>query len=225
MAGLTERAGGGDFKGEGAVERAHQAWEESMTRQLDSLREEVRSKDPGLLALRCGGYFEHGEMCLKYWGEEVTIAWPELEARFTDKDKRCSIFDTAMLLYYLRSADGAPMADQWVSYRELPGGGFYHLAFQGYSGDRIAQAYGEDPQAFDQAARAQGGWRLGGLAAHAYSFEALPRIRLAAILWPGDEEFPSRAAVLFDAAAEHYMTIDGLALLGAGLARRLEKKR
>jgi hypothetical protein len=53
----------------------------------------------------------------------------------------------------------------------------------------------------------------------------LPRIQLAAILWPGDEEFPARASVLFDGAASHYMTIDGLALLGAGLARRLEKNR
>jgi hypothetical protein len=225
MAGLTERAGGGEFSGEGAVERAHQAWQESMTRQLETLREEVRSKDPGMLALKCGGFIEGGELRLKYWGEEVAITWPDLEASFTERGKACSTFDTAMLLYYLRQADGAPMADEWVSFRELPGGGFYHQAFQGYSGNLIAQAYGEDPEAFDKAARALGGWRLGGLSAHAYAFEALPRIRLAAILWPGDEEFPARAGVLFDAAAGHYMTIDGLALLGAGLARRLEKKR
>jgi hypothetical protein len=225
MAGLTEQAGGGDFHGEGAVERAHQAWQESMARQLDTLRGEVRDKLPEELAFRCGSFFEAGEMLLKYWGEEVAISWPELEARYTGSGTACSTFDTAMLLYYLRSADGVPMADEWVSYRELPGGGFYHQAFQGYSGDRIAQAYGDDPAAFDRAALALGGWRLSGLAAHAFAFEALPRIRLAAILWPGDEEFPARAAVLFDGAAGHYMTIDGLALLGAGLARRLEKQK
>jgi len=223
MAGLTERAGGGEFRGEGAVERAHQAWQESMTRQLDTLRNEVREKVPEALALRCGGFFEAGDMLLKYWGEEVAVNWLDLDARFVESGKACSTFDSAMLLYYLRSADGVPMADEWISYRELPGGGFYHQAFQGYSGDRVAHVYGEDPEAFDSAAITLGGWRLSGLAAHAYAFDALPRIRLAAILWPGDEEFPARASILFDGAAGHYMTIDGLALLGAGLARRLEK--
>jgi len=52
----------------------------------------------------------------------------------------------------------------------------------------------------------------------------LPRIRLASILYPGDDEFPARASVLFDAAASHYMTTDGLALLGAGLVGRLIKE-
>ena len=61
------------------------------------------------------------------------------------------------------------------------------------------------------------------MAEHAYGFQPLPRIRLAAVLWPGDEDFPTRASVLFDAASNHYMTIDGLALLGSGLASRLAK--
>ena len=46
---------------------------------------------------------------------------------------------------------------------------------------------------------------------------------LAATLWLGDDEFPAKASVLFDAASGHYMTIDGLALLGSGLSRRLIK--
>jgi hypothetical protein len=55
----------------------------------------------------------------------------------------------------------------------------------------------------------------------AYAFTPLPRIRQALALWPGDDDFPSRATVLFDAHSHHYMTTDGLALLGSGLARRV----
>ena len=47
------------------------------------------------------------------------------------------------------------------------------------------------------------------------------RLPLAAALWPGDEDLPGRAAILFDASASHYLTTDGLALLGSGLASRL----
>ena len=49
----------------------------------------------------------------------------------------------------------------------------------------------------------------------------MPRLPLAAALWPGDEDLPGRAAILFDASASHYLTTDGLALLGSGLASRL----
>jgi hypothetical protein len=114
-----------------------------------------------------------------------------------------------------------PMADHWIGYRELPGGNFYSQAFQGYSGDRLARTYGEKPQAYAQAARRLDGMPLPDLPGVAFAFLPLPRIRLAAILYPGDEEFAARASVLFDAAASHYMTTDGLALLGAGLVGRM----
>ena len=64
---------------------------------------------------------------------------------------------------------------------------------------------------------------LPALAPYAFSFSPLPMIRLACALWPGDEDFPSKASILFDASASHYMPTDGLALLGSGLARRLIK--
>jgi hypothetical protein len=126
-----------------------------------------------------------------------------------------------MLLYYLREADGTPMADRWIGYRELPGGNFYSQAFQGYSGDRLARVYGEQPEVYTAAAHALEGMPLSNLPGMAFAFQPLPRIRLASILYLGDEEFPARASVLFDAAACHYMTTDGLALLGAGLVGRL----
>jgi hypothetical protein len=192
-----------------------------MLRQLDALREGLQAQRPEQVALRCGAEYDDDQIRFKYWGAWVAISWPELTARRERRDQSCSTFDTAMLFYYLSTADGAPMADRWVAFRELEDGAFYHQAFQGYSGDLLAGAFGEQPASFDQAADALGGDALPAFAPHAYAFQGLPRIRLAAVLWPGDEEFPSRASILFDAAARHYMTIDGLALLGAGLARRL----
>jgi len=140
---------------------------------------------------------------------------------FVDENKPCSIFDSAMLIYYLHAAQGTSLADRWIAFRELPDGAFYHQAFQGYSGDRLARRFGERPEDFDLAAQKLDGWRLSALAPFAYAFQPLPRIRLAAVLWPGDEDFAARASILFDAASDRYLTIDGLALIGAGLAGRL----
>jgi hypothetical protein len=126
-----------------------------------------------------------------------------------------------MLLHHLRTSDGAPLAGRWIGFRELPGGEFYHQAYQGYTGRRLAAAFGADPDSFNWAAST--GERLGGPAPHSFGFYPLPRIALAACLWPGDDELPPQASVLFDANASRHLPIDGLALLGAGLTGRLLK--
>jgi hypothetical protein len=221
MAGLTDQAGGMKVSGGEAIERAHQAWQESMSRQLDVLRAEVQAKHPGRLAVNCGGVLADQEIRLSYWGQLVGISCSDWKARKLSDGSECSVYDTGMLLYYLREADGTPMAEHWIGYRELPGGNFYSQAFQGYSGDRLAKVYGEHPEAYTNAAEGLDGVRLTALPGLAYAYLPLPRTRLASILYPGDEEFPARAAVLFDAAASHYMTTDGLALLGSGLVGRL----
>jgi hypothetical protein len=221
MAGLTEQASGMKVTGGEAIERAHQAWQESMLRQLDVLRAEILATQPGRLAVNCGGTLENQQIRLTYWGQAVAISWPDLKAQKLVDGSECSVYDAGMLLYYLREADGTPMADRWIGYRELPGGSFYSQAFQGYSGDRLARTFGTHPEVYTLAAHALEGISLPALPGVAFAFLPLPRIRMAAILYPGDEEFATRASVLFDAAASHYMTTDGLALLGAGLVGRL----
>jgi hypothetical protein len=221
MAGLTDQAGGMKVTGGEAIERAHQAWQESMARQIDMLRAEVGARHPGRLAVNCGASLVDQELRLTYWGQTIGISCADLKARKISDGSECSVYDAGMLMYYLREADGTPIADRWIGYRELPGGSFYSQAFQGYSGDRLARQYGEKLEAYTAAAHALEGVSLTALPGVAFAFLPLPRIRLATILYPGDEEFPARASVLFDLAASHYMTTDGLALLGAGLVGRL----
>ena len=221
MAGLTDQASGARMTGGEAIERAHQAWQESMLKQLEILRQEIRTTQPGRLAVNCGATLAEQQIRLTYWGHSVGISWPGLNAFYLPDRTGCSVYDEGMLLYYLRQADGTPMADRWIGYRELPGGSFYSQAFQGYSGDRLAHAYGENTDGYAVAAKHLDGISLPDLPGIAFAYQPLPRIRLASILYPGDEEFAARASVLFDAAASHYMTTDGLALLGAGLVGRL----
>ena len=223
MPGLIHQADGSAAAAQGALARAQQAWQESMLRQVNNLRDGLRLREPAKLARRAAGRFDGQALWIAYWGTDLRLDWPALEV--TRSGQPASVFDTAMLLYYLTTASGAPRADRWVGYRDLPGGNFYERAFQGYSGDRMAKAFGNCPDEFEAAARALGGMSLPALADHAFAFQPLPRISLAGLLWLGDDEFPARASVLFDAAACEYMTIDGLALLGGGLAGRLIARR
>ena len=205
-----------------AVEDARRAWQESMERRLDSLRGALQKESVADVAFRSGAQLSAGQLRLRYWDREVLIDWPSLQAEYQD-DGPCSTFDTAMLLYFIITADGSPAAGRWISFRELPDGGFYHQAFQGYSGNRIATAFGGDPAAFTRACEALDGEPIADLSPHAFAFHPFERLALAAALWPGDEELPGTATVLFDASASRYLPTDGLALLGSGLAGRLVK--
>lgn len=207
------------------VERSRQAWQDSMLRQMGELHSTVQTADPHKLAARCGAEYDGSTIHLRYWSQSIEVNWPNLSMLILPDNKPLSVLDSGILMYYLYHADGTPMEDRWISYRELPDGGFYNQAFQGYSGDRLANAFAFHPESLHQAARELDGWPLTALPGIAYAFQALPNIRLAAIIYPGDDEFPTTARILFDAAASHYMPIYGLALLGSGLASRLIRKK
>ena len=190
-----------------------------MLEEIERLRVELRRADPAVAAGQVGAQWRDGVIVLDYWGQSARIPWGTLQPMDESGDP-LSAFDAAMLLHHLRSSDGAAPAGRWISFRELPGGEFYHQAYSGYTGRRLAQVFGLSPERFDAAASSFGD-RLEAPAPHAWRFSPLPRVLLAACLWAGDDELSAQASVLFDAHAAHHLPIDGLALLGAGLTGRL----
>lgn len=219
MSGLTDRAAG-----ELSVrtpEDANLAWESAILAQADRLRADLRGRRPAEMAHAIGARLQGDVLLFPYWGRKIALEGPTLEPKWAENGVACSPFDTAMLLYYLRASDGTPPSGKWVSFRELPNASLYHQAFTGYTGNRLAAAFGLAADLLDLSARSIGGEPIVGLAPHAWRFLALPRVPLAACLWPGDEEVRAQAAVLFDSSAGHQLPTDGLALLGAGLTGRL----
>jgi hypothetical protein len=128
-----------------------------------------------------------------------------------------------LLLHYLLTASGAPPAGAWKAYRELPGGLFYAASFAARAEAPLTRVFGADAaglDAFARSARAAGGEALD-LADAAFTFAALRRVPVAALVWRGDDEEPGEARVLFDAGAGEYLPPEDLAGLGGLLARRL----
>jgi hypothetical protein len=193
---------------------------EKMVAKAAELCAALREMDPHRVADRCGAEYADGLFRIVYFGECYLISFPDLEVRLERTNEVCKLKHSSMFYYYMQTADGTPMADQWIAFRELPGGMFYHQAYQGYSGDRLARAIANRITVFERAARSLGGTRLG-VGDAAYAFQALPRIRVAAIYNAADEDFPATANVLFDAAASHYMPTDALAGVGSTLVDRL----
>ena len=209
-----------------AKPKGRAAWDESFTPVLAELREALQARQPARLAALSGAEWngEANEFRLAWLDRRHRITWPDLVAYAQDAADPCPANVQGLFLYYLAHADGAEPNGQWIAFRELPDGWLYHQAFQGYTGNVLVQTLGNNVAALAAAAQAIGGEAIE-VGDCGYAFQVLPRIRLAVVYWLGDEEFAPQAQILFDAAASHYLPVDGLAMLGSDLVRRLLKSR
>lgn len=192
--------------------------------RMDELRTALRPRDPDLVAARSGASYltlgpDRGELRLPLWGKVCVLTWPSLIG-YNTMDEALPIFQQALLLYYLLTADGTPLTNKWVSFADLPNGRIYNAAFQSYSGDEIVRAFGFDLHSFKQACRAASGQPIE-IGSASFLFQALPRVPVMLTYWLGDEDFPSSCKVLFDESACHYLPIDVCAVLGSMLTHKL----
>jgi hypothetical protein len=195
-----------------------------LTDRLHQLRSTLQVQDPSLVAARSG--ISHPtvgpgrvELHIPVWGDVFIMHFPELTCR-NSRDEPLPDFQQALLLYYLVTADGAPLTGRWVSFADLPDGRMYDTAFQGYSGDEIVKRFGSDLNPFKSACSKAGG-NFVEIGSASFIFQALPRVPLMATYWLGDEDFPSSCKILFDESASHYLPIDACAILGSMLTRKL----
>ena len=190
-------------------------WVDNLEPKVKGLRTELRRLPPDDIARRSGATLDGGRLRMAMLFDDYEIDTKDYVVSRSDGGEANS-FLQSLVLTYLGTADGGPPAGRWVTFRDLPNGSFYNQAFQGYGPDRLAKRWQLDIGGFVGACGGLGGTPIGHGDA-GFAFSVLPRVDIAAIYWLGDEDFPSRASVLFDANAHYYMVIDGLAILGSRL--------
>ena len=195
--------------------------------RVAELRVEIQKRDTAVLAANTGAIYAEsgpgqGEFLLPMWGRDVILTWPEFTGRDAQSGDPLPTMTMAMLSYYFHTSDRAPLTGKWIAFTELPDGKFYTAAFQGYTGNELAKAFGNDLDTFKTAADILGG-RQETLGDAAFAFQALPRVRLLAVGWQGDEDFSPSYRVLFDGNSHHHLSTDACAILGSTLTRRLIK--
>lgn len=191
------------------------------------LRTALCVQDPEQVAARSGTSYlmlgpGRGELHVPLWGNVCIVSFPELVGY--EHDNRLSDFQQTLLLYYLLTADGQPLKNNWTSFAGLPNGLMYNAAFQGYTGDELIKQFSYDIDAFKSASLQAGGTATG-IGSASFLFQAFPRLPLMLTYWLGDEDFPSSCKVLFDESASHYLPVDGCAILGSMLTQRVIHNR
>jgi hypothetical protein len=199
-----------------------------LAERMDELRSTLQFHDPGLIAARSGISYlmlgpDRGEFHIPFLGKVVTLTWPNLTG-YSDTDDELPPIIQALLLYYLITSDGTALTGKWVSFADLPDGRMYNAAFQGYSGDEIVKAFGFDLIAFRSACLKAGG-RPVEVGSASFVMQALPNLPMLVTYWLGDEDFPSSCKILFDSSATHYLPIDGCAIAGNMLTKKLRSPK
>jgi len=183
----------------------------------------LRAIDWAEVAARSGATIDpQGNLRVEFLRREYVIDQAELTVKRGDDGAAPPSLMQSLLLTYLYTADGTPPNDRWLGFRELPNGLFYAQAFQGYTGAVLISDLNGDVAAFRQASEKLQGAALA-LGDAGYTFQVLPRLKLAVLMWAGDDEFPSQAQVLFQESAPHYLITDGLAIVGSLLIGQIVK--
>ena len=127
---------------------------------------------------------------------------------------------TLMVLFYLLHAKNIPLARKWISEKDFPGGATFFRGPHALSVDLVEKKYGQNLEGFIEAGKLLGGTpvRFGD---KSIALDVFPRIPIIHILWMGDEEFPPKAGVLFDASIESHLTLDVIWIMVNEVNRRL----
>jgi len=138
----------------------------------------------------------------------------------TSKGENLTTEFTLMVLFYLLKTKNIPLERKWISEKDLLGGETFFRGPHALSVALIEKKYGDDPGGFIEAGKV-----LGGTPVHfgdrSVALDVFPRIPIIYILWMGDEEFPAKAGVLFDASIASHFTLDMIWIMVHEVSKRL----
>jgi hypothetical protein len=197
----------------------------ALESRVDELRGCLSLVPPTLLAERTGASYidlgpGRGEFHLALLSASIVLTYPDFHATIASTDTPLPAFKQALLIYYFLQSDGALLAGKWVSFADLSDGRTYDSAFQGYTGNLLAKTFLLDLDVFHSACQKADGAPFA-FGDAAYRFSAFPRMDLLVVYHLGDEDFPSTCKLLFDASAEHYLSVEPRAILGSLLTQKI----
>jgi hypothetical protein len=179
-------------------------------------QEQWATRDAQQAALLGGADYQKGSdggrVLLRFMDQAVTVSWPSGQVLGPDPAKELSLQEQVLILHYLLKAPGAPLAGEWITFREIPSGEFYYSAFVRRAKEPLLKTFGNRPQLLKDLGLQRGGVQReeGDVC---ICFQAFPQIPVCLILWAGDDEFPPDGNVLFDASIARYLIAEDVAVL------------
>lgn len=187
----------------------------NLDETLRQAAERFSEIDPAEAALNAGAGYNPDQQTISviFMGDEYQVQHPGGSVTGPGGDET-SLYLAIIILHYLVTAKGTPLTGRWIAFRHLPGGDIYIDPFQNRAVKPFLKNFGNNPEEFKRAALALGGKEIkqSGIS---MVIQVLPRVPICFTIWPGDEELPASATILFDEAASSYMPTEDYAHIPA----------
>ncbi|HSV41791.1 MAG TPA: DUF3786 domain-containing protein [Methanomassiliicoccales archaeon] len=135
-----------------------------------------------------------------------------------------NIFLAIMVLHYLAGCARAPSQGEessWLIFRQLPGGEAFQAAFQKRVVRELALTFSNDPSQLVLAGSKLKGRMEGPGACVRLPF--LPRLPVKVIVWPGDDDIPGSANMLFPLRSSQILPTEDHSEIGAVVLSALRR--
>ncbi len=191
---------------------------------LEQAAGKFKALEPEAAAKRAGTDYDRGKniITMPFIDQRFNVCG-ETGAVSDQAGNQASSYISILILHYLVTARGTPLAGSWISYRHLPGGDIYMDPFQKRAVLPFLKTFGERPEDFEAAASSLGGLRLD-QSGISIAIPVMPRVPLLFVLWPGDDEMAATANILFDQVAADYLPTEDYAHLPAMVTGAMKKK-
>ena len=149
---------------------------------------------------------------IQYLNQSYLVTVPEIEISLTDSEQDVPLRDKVLILHYLASAKGTPIANKLITFRELLGGTTYFPTFHKRTIEPILNYFGKEPRLLVAAAEKLGGHKAD-YGDVAVTINAFSRVPITIVLWQGDDEFAPSGSVLFDTSVSDYLYTEDITVL------------
>lgn len=184
----------------------------------------LAGKEPVEVARNAGAGYDPEIRMFKviYLGETFTVSFPDGAVNLPGKDQEVPIVTKILILHYLATANGAPLQNKYISFKELPDGAIYIEPFTNRAIRPMLKYFADYQREFVDLAKTLDAREesLGDTSVTVFPF---PRVPITYVIWSGDDEFPASGNILFDASAPCYLPTEDYALLSGLIIHHLGK--
>ncbi len=188
---------------------------------LEKLKSEVARLDLAAAAERTGGSFSGDKLTLKVLGKDFSV---DIQGNL-GTDIHINPWIAVPFLNYILHGQGLPVANKWVSLRELRDGRERYPLFHRQCEEPLKRVADNYTSLFDDIVQLFSGRQV------AKEFESdisvvlhpLPKVPILICYWLPEDGLESSLKVFFDETADRNLDTDSVFTLGVGLAHMIKK--
>lgn len=157
---------------------------------------------------------ETNTFTVPFLGDKYVVSYPNGSVTIPGKTEDVPLNVKILILHYLINANGAPLLNKWISFKELPDGAIYIDPFTRRSIQPMLKYFAEKQDAFVDVAKTLGA-KEESLGDTSLTIFVFPKVPITYVIYSGDDEFPASGNILFDASASNYLPTEDYAIVSS----------